>query len=101
MHASVAEYRLRDIDERDWAMACIDMAPSFARVPGLVSKLWLKDRSGRFGGVYIWQSESRFLDFTGSDLGVLLTTHPNIDGLTVRDWAVESAPTAITEGDNK
>ena len=101
MHASVAEYRLRDIDEQDWAMTCTDMAPSFARVPGLVSKLWLKDRSGRFGGIYIWQSESRFRDFIDSDLGVLLRTHPNIDGLTVRDWAVQSAPTAITEGDNK
>lgn len=98
MHVSVFEYRLKDIDEEGWAQVCADMAPVFAQVPGLVSKVWLKGADGGYGGVYIWDSDTSYRSFLSSELGQGVGSHPNIAGLTMRDWDVDVAPTEITRG---
>jgi hypothetical protein len=98
MHVSVFEYRLKDIDEEGWAQTCLEVAPVFAQVPGLVSKVWLKGADGGYGGVYIWDSESSYRNFLASDFGQGLGAHPNIDGLTMRDWEVDVIPTEVTRG---
>jgi hypothetical protein len=99
MHVSVFEYRLSGIGEEEWATACVEqLAPAFARVPGLVSKIWLRSPDGGFGGVYLWEDEESYRAFLAGDLGAALATHPHLDGLTMRDWPVDAAPTAITTG---
>ncbi len=98
MHVSVFEYDITGISAADWAVACTELAPAFAQVPGLVSKVWLTGADGRYGGVYLWADERAYRDFLGSDLGAALAAHANIDGLTMRDWAVDDQPTSITRG---
>ena len=36
--------------------------------------------------------------FLKSDLGAALASHPHIEGLTMRDWAVDEQLTAVTRG---
>ena len=98
MHVSLFEYRLTGIDEAGWATICADLAPSFTRVPGLASKIWLRGDTGELGGVYLWNSDDCYRTFLASDLAAALRAHPNIDGLTMRDWGVDDALTAITDG---
>jgi Putative mono-oxygenase ydhR len=98
MHASVAEYRIKDIDDAGWADACDAYAPAFAAVPGLVLKYWLHGDADIRGGVYIWSDRAAYLAFLDSDLGRALRNHPNIANLTMRDYAVDEAPTQVTRG---
>ena len=99
MHVSVFEYRLVGITPEEWASTCVEqLAPAFARVPGLLSKIWLTSTDGHLGGVYLWAGEEDYRAFLASDLGAALASHPHIGDLTMRDWAVDEAPTAITTG---
>ena len=100
MHVSVFEYRVRGMDPSEWGRVCAEeLAPVFAEVPGLRSKIWLRSADGGAGGVYLWEDEAAYRAFLASDLGAGLARHPHIEGLTVRDWAVDEAATAITGGD--
>ena len=98
MHISVFEYRIQDIDEAGWSAVCEELAPAFAAVPGLLTKFWLHgDGDGR-GGVYVWSDREAYAAFLRSELGRAVGAHPNIADLTMRDYAVDEAPTRVTRG---
>jgi len=98
MHISIFDYQIQGIDDAGWAKACDELAPAFAAVPGLVSKVWLHGEGSARGGVYLWQDKAAYLAFLASDLGKAVGSHPNIAGLTARDYAVDEAPTRVTHG---
>ncbi len=50
------------------------------------------------GGVYLWVDKAAYEAFLASDLGQAVGAHPNIAGLTARDYAVDEAPTRVTRG---
>ena len=81
------------------AAVCDELAPAYAAVPGLVSKVWLSDPTGNtYGGVYTWRDLSAFQAFTKSDLAKTVMTHPNFTDLVIRDFAVLEGPTRVTRG---
>ena len=98
MHVSVAEYRIRDIDDAGWAVVCDELAPAFSAVPGLLTKYWLHGDADIRGGVYIWSDRAAYLTFLDSDLGRALGMHPNMTDLSMRDYAVDVDPTHVTRG---
>ncbi|HEU5483287.1 MAG TPA: YdhR family protein [Microlunatus sp.] len=98
MHISVFEYRIRDIDDAGWAVTCDELAPVFAAVPGLITKYWLHGVGEVRGGVYVWTDREAYMSFLDSELGRALGTHPNIADLTMREYAVDEAPTRVTGG---
>jgi hypothetical protein len=98
MHISIFEYRIRDIDDAGWSQACDELAPVFAAVPGLVSKAWLHGEGDVRGGVYLWVDKAAYEAFLASDLGQAVGSHPNIGELTIREYAVDEAPTLVTRG---
>src|SRR5215469_6104156 len=98
MHISVFDYQIQGIDDAGWAQACDELAPAFAVIPGLVSKVWLHGAGPVRGGVYLWQDKAAYEAFLASELGKAVGSHPNIAGLTMRDYAVDEAPTRVTHG---
>jgi hypothetical protein len=98
MHVSIAEYRIRDIDDAGWSGVCDELAPAFAAIPGLIVKYWLLGEGDIRGGVYVWSDRAAYMAFLDSDLGRALGTHPNIANLTMRDYAIDDAPTQVTRG---
>jgi hypothetical protein len=98
MHVSIFSYRIQDIDDTGWSKACDELAPAFAAVPGLVSKVWLHGEGDARGGVYLWEDKAAYEAFLASDLAKAVGSHPNIAELTMRDFAVDEAPTRVTRG---
>lgn len=98
MHISVFEYQVQGMDDAGWSQACDELAPVFAAVPGLVSKVWLHGEGAARGGVYLWRDKAAYEAFLASDLGKALGSHPNIGALTMRDYSVDEAPTKVTRG---
>ena len=79
-----------------------EVAPAFAGVPGLLSKVWLADPStGTYGGVYFWSDRKAMEDYTKTDLFNMVATHPNLTNITSKDFDVMDAPTKVTRGFNK
>ena len=57
MEILVINFSLEGMTESEYQSGCDDVAPAFAAVPGLVSKVWLADRAnGVYGGVYTFEN---------------------------------------------
>ena len=99
MHVQIINFRLNGITEAEYATLCQSLAPAFAALPGLISKVWLADRdSGTYGGVYVWQDQQAMTRFTQTDLFRSVAVHPNLVDVSSRDFAVLEGPTAVTRG---
>ena len=72
-----------------------DLAPSFAALPGLVSKIWTApDDDGRLRGVYLWRDRASFDAFRGGPLDV--ATNPAFADVRAHEVDVLEAPTRLT-----
>ena len=64
MYVQVVTYGLA-MSESEYLDIADELAPTFARMPGLAAKIWLEDADlGRYGAVYFWddrESMERFL----------------------------------------
>ena len=99
MHIQVVSFTLSGIDESQFRTECDELAPAFAALPGLISKVWLADStSGTYGGVYTWEDRHAMQRFAESDLFKAVVSHPNLVGVTSRDFGVIEGPTRLTHG---
>ena len=75
----------------------VHIASGFAAWPGLLGKWWLADTpSGTFGGVYVFATRSDADRSRESDLFRGMFANPALTNLTVREYDVLEAPTAMT-----
>jgi hypothetical protein len=73
------------------------IAPGFTAWPGLLGKWWLADpASGTFGGVYLFASPDDADQSRGTDLFRGMSADPALTDVTVREYDVLAAPTAVT-----
>jgi hypothetical protein len=99
MHIQIINFHLKDVSETDYLALCDEVAPAFAHVPGLVSKVWLAN-SGRntYGGVYTWATREAMEDFAKSELFNAVAANPNLADITSVDFDVLEDPTSVTRG---
>ncbi len=99
MYIQIINFQLKDLSEKDYAKLCNDLAPVFADVSGLISKVWLANSStGMFGGVYFWKDRDAMKEFTKTDLFNSVATHPNLTNIISTDFAIMEEPTKVTRG---
>lgn len=99
MQILIVNFSLDGLSEEEFARSCDAVAPAFAEVPGLVSKVWLADRAdGIFGGVYTFESEKSVDDYLQSDLFAGLGSTPGLVNISVRRFGVLEGPTRVTNG---
>ena len=98
MEILVVNYSLDGMTESEYESLCDELAPVFAAVPGLVSKVWLADRdNGVYGGVYTFENGAAVDAFLASELGQVAAV-PGLANVTIRRFEVLAEPTAITRG---
>ena len=99
MQILVVNFNLDGLTEEQFAGSAEGLAPAFAAVPGLASKVWLADRAdGIYGGVYTFESEQAVDDYLHSDLWAGVCATPGLVNISVRRFGVLEAPTRITRG---
>ena len=99
MQILIVNFNLAGLSEEDFASSADELAPAFAAVPGLVSKVWLADRAeGVFGGVYTFESEKAVDDYLQSDLWAGVGATPGLVNVSVRRFGVLEGPTRVTRG---
>ena len=99
MHMLVVTFNLRDMSGDEWAQAeAPRLAPAFAHLSGLISKIWLADEStNTFGGVYMWRDQDALEAFLASDLAAAVRAHPHLTNLSMRSFAVLEDLTRATQ----
>lgn len=99
MQILIVNFNLDGLSVEDFARSCDELAPAFAAVPGLASKVWLADRvEGVFGGVYVFESDTAVEDFLASDLFAAVGATPGLANIAVRRFGVLDEPTRVTRG---
>jgi hypothetical protein len=97
MHVLIVNFKLKGIDDAQYARLCDEVAPAFAAVPGLASKLWIRNAdTGTYGGVYIFESLDAYRRYEASDLFRTVAAHPNLTSMTATDFEILDAPTRVT-----
>jgi len=95
----IVNFSLDGLSETDYERLCDEVAPAFAAVPGLTSKVWLADRAeGVFGGVYTFESAWAVDAFLASELFASVGATPGLANISVRRFGALEAPTAVTRG---
>ena len=99
MHIQVINFHLNGLSETEYGARCDEIAPAFAEVPGLISKVWLANRgSNTFGGVYTWASREAMEKFAKSELFSAVATNEHFAEITSLDFDVLEDPTGVTRG---
>lgn len=99
MHIQIITFRLRDMDEAGYRQLCEEVAPAFAEVPGLVSKVWLADpATNTYGGVLTWRGRRAMEEFATSELFHTVERHPNFADVSSVEFGVLEGPTRVTRG---
>jgi hypothetical protein len=80
-----------------YAVHATHIAPGFTAWQGLLGKWWLADTaSGTFGGVYLFASQHNADRSRQTELFRGMFANPALKNVTVREYDVLEAPTAIT-----
>lgn len=97
MHIQIVTFRLKGTSAQDYAAGCDEVAPTFAAIPGLISKVWLADeRSNTYGGVYSWRDRAAMEAYLKTDLFRAIVSDPTLEDVTSRDFPILEGPTAVT-----
>lgn len=100
MKVQIVTFQLNGIDDEAYGDMCHELAPAYAAVPGLSTKVWLADRDANtYGGVYLWSDAHAQAAFAESDLFTAVAAHPNLTATTSRAFDVLAGPTTVTHGD--
>ena len=99
MHIQVVNFNLKGVSEADYRALCDQLAPAFAAMPGLISKVWLADTAtNTYGGVYIWANKAAMQAYMQSEIFNNVVNHPNLANITSKDFGILEAPTEVTHG---
>ena len=96
MHVRIVTFGL-NVPAEAYAARAAHKAPEFTDWPGLLGKWWLADPStGTYGGVYLFASQQHADRSRDTDLFRDMFANPALKDVTVREFDVLDAPTAIT-----
>ena len=96
MHIRIVTFGLT-VPAEAYNAHAVQIASGFTQWPGLLGKWWLCDTaSGTFGGVYLFASRYDADRSRETDLFRGMVTNPALKDVTVREYDVLDAPTAIT-----
>ena len=100
MHAQLITYQLKDISQADYLRQMVEPdAPVLAKVPGLLSKVWLADEEkNAFGGFYLWEDKTAMETFMHSDLVKAVVGRPFVINVSSVDFEVNRNASLITRG---
>jgi hypothetical protein len=100
MHAQLITYQLRDISQAEYLKEMVEPdARALAKVPGLISKIWLADKEkNAFGGFYLWENRIAMEDFMHSDLVKAVVSRPFVRNVSSVDFEVNQNASLVTRG---
>jgi len=89
MHAQVVTFGLDGISEEQFHEASGADAPTFANLPGLLAKFWLRDpETNTYGGVYIWADQETYEGYIKGEIFNAIKADRHLKNVESRDFGV-------------
>ena len=97
-YIQVINFNLNGITHDDFMGVGDKVAPNFAVLPGLISKVWLSDETNNtYGGIYYWESQEACETYRNGELYAgALTNNPSFTNLFDEGFSVLEGPSRIT-----
>ena len=97
MHAQVITFGLNGITEEQFHEAAGADAPTFANLPGLLAKVWLRDpETNTYGGLYLWADQEAYEGYIKGEVFDAIKTNPNLKNVESRDFGVFEDLSSLT-----
>ncbi len=97
MHLQLITFRLNDMTPEEYDAHCAAIAPRFAEIPGLRSKIWIAEPGTDVrGGAYLWENRAWAERHAGGPIVAAMRGDERFTDLAIRDLDVLAGPTAIT-----
>jgi len=97
MVVQIVRFQLDGIDPREYEAHVERIAPAFARMPGLIAKVWLADPDeNTFGGVYLWADRDAAEAYADGELLAAARRNPAFANFRSSIVDTLAAPTALT-----
>ena len=98
MQIQLVTFALEGISDADLRAGAEAVAPAYAALPGLRSKIWLADAAANiYGGLYTWQSRDAMRSSVAGELyATAVRDNPAFRDVRSRDFGVLEAATRIT-----
>jgi heme-degrading monooxygenase HmoA len=97
MVVQIVHFRLAGIDPVEYEAHAERIAPTFARLPGLIAKAWLADPGeDTYGGVYFWTDRAAAEAYADGELFAAARRNPAFAGFRSSILDTLAAPTALT-----
>jgi hypothetical protein len=99
MYMQIVHFQLKGLSDGEFRAQCDQLAPQWAAISGLISKVWLANpATNTYGGVYTWESRQAMERFVCSDLFADVAANPHFANVTSTDFGVLEGPTRTTSG---
>jgi putative monooxygenase ydhR len=97
MHAQVITFGLNGITEEQFREACGADTPTFANLPGLLAKIWLRDpETNTYGGLYLWDDQEAYERYIKGEVFNAIKADQNLKNVESRDFGVFEDLSSLT-----
>jgi heme-degrading monooxygenase HmoA len=97
MHAQVVTFGLKDITEEQFREVAGGDAPTFATMPGLLGKVWLRDpETNTYGGLYLWADQEAYERYIKGEVFNAIKSNPHLKNVESRDFGVFEDLSSVT-----
>ena len=97
MVVQIVQFQLAGIGPAEYEAHAERIAPAFARLPGLIAKVWLGDPGqDTYGGVYLWTDRDAAEAYADGELLAAARQNPAFASFRSSIFDTLAAPTALT-----
>ena len=97
MHAQVITFGLDGITEEQFREASGAETPTFANLPGLLAKIWLRDpETNTYGGLYLWADQEAYERYIKGEVFNAIKADQNLKNVESRDFGVFEDLSSLT-----
>lgn len=100
MHVQVVTFGLEGVSEEDYVEGCKTEVATFANIPGLIAKVWLRnDASKAYGAVYLWREREDYEAYIKGDIWAAVEGDPSLSQVQSQAFeAIEELTRATQPG---
>jgi heme-degrading monooxygenase HmoA len=98
MHVQTVTFGLNQISEDQYLEANRPATATFAALPGLLAKIWLRNSDANvYGAVLLWRDRESYQGFAGSELFASIASNQALKGIASQDFEVIEELTQATQ----
>jgi hypothetical protein len=98
MHVQVVTFGLNGITEEQYHQGCQDEAEAFAKLPGLLAKVWTRNPDeNTYGAVYLWRDRESCEQYVKGEIFESIKNDETLSNVTSKDFDVFEDLTKVTQ----